>query len=129
MSQGTNPLNAILAAAILAFGIGASGFFISETLYKSKVALNTAEVKGLAERRVQADTAYWTIEYTVSGRSKSDIPKLYQQSEVDQTKIVSLLRDNGFESNEIKLGVINYIKREYRDENQKVVDEKHVLVG
>lgn len=129
MSQDYNKQNGIVAALLLAIGMAVAGYFISQTLYKSKVALNTAEVKGLAERRVEADTAYWTIQYTVTGKTKSEIPKLYQASEADQSKIISLLKDSGFSDDEIKTGVINYLNQEFRDEDQNLVEEKHFLVG
>ena len=118
-----------LGALLLAIGIAVAGYFISQTLYKSKVALNTAEVKGLAERRVEADTAYWSIEYTVAGKDKSGIPKLYEKSEEDQNQIISLLKASGFTDDEIKPGVINYVKKEFRDEDQKLVEENHFLIG
>ncbi len=117
------------SALLLAIGIASAGYFVSQTLYKSKVALNTAEVKGLAERRVEADKAYWSIQYTVSGKLKSEIPRLYEESETDQNKIISLLIDSGFINDEIKPGVINYVKKEFRDENQNLVEEKHLLIG
>lgn len=121
--------NTTLGALLLAGGIALAGFFISETLFKSKVALNTADVKGLAERRVEADTAYWSIKYTVSGRDKSEIPSLYQSSETDQNTIVALLKKSGFTDTEIKPGIINYFKREFRDHSQRLVEEKHSLIG
>lgn len=121
--------NTTVAALLLAIGIALAGFFISETLFKSKVALNTAEVKGLAERRVTADTAYWSIQYTVTGANKSDIPQLYQTSEADQQKIIALLKQSGFSDAEIKPGIINYFKQEFRDHSQRLVEEKHALVG
>jgi hypothetical protein len=121
--------NFIIAALLLALGISSAGFFVSQTLYKSKIALNTAEVKGLAERRVEADTAYWTIQYTVTGGDKSEIQQLYSDSESDQKKIVELLKNSGFSDEEIRPGIINHIKNEFRDENQKLVEEKHSLVG
>ncbi len=117
------------AAFLMALGIALAGYFVSQTLYKSKVALNTAEVKGLAERRVMADRAYWSIQYTVAGKEKSEIPDLYEASNSDQEKIVALLLESGFSQSEIKPGVINYIKQEFRDENQNLVEEKHVLIG
>ena len=118
-----------VGALLLAVGIAVAGYFVSETLYKSKVALNTADVKGLAERRVEADTAYWTIQYIVAGSDRSEIPKLYEESESDQQKIIGLLKDSGFSDEEIKPGVINYVKQEFRDEDQKLVEEKHRLIG
>lgn len=116
-------------ALLLAIGIAVAGYFISETLYKSKVALNTADVKGLAERRVEADKAYWSIQYTVTGSKQSEIPELYKESESDQKKIISLLMSSGFTDDEIKPGVIDYLKKEFRDENQKLVEEKYFLIG
>lgn len=118
-----------IGALLLAIGIASAGYFVSQTLYKSRIAVNTAEVKGLAERHVEADTAYWTIQYTVSGKNKSELAKLYEKSEKDKKKIISFLRGSGFTDDEIKPGVINYIKKEFRDENQKLVDEQHSLVG
>jgi len=129
MSQSNSKIEFIISAFMLAIGLAAAGYFISGTLYKSKIALNTADVKGLAERRVEADSAYWSIEYTVTGASKSDIPKLYDESEIDQQKIISLLKESGFTETEITPGVINYHKQEFRDENQVLVEEKHDLVG
>jgi hypothetical protein len=129
MNKSGDYINTVLGASLLAIGISAAGYFISETLYKSRVAMNTAIVKGLAERKVQADKAFWSIEYTVTGNKQGDIAKLYTDSESDQKKIVELLSRSGFSPAEIKPGVINYLKKEFRDENQKLVDEKYFLVG
>ncbi len=117
------------AALLLAIGMAVAGYFVSQTLYRSQVALNTAEVKGLAERRVEADTAYWSIHYTVDGKSRSEIAALYEKSEVDQAKIITLLKSSGFSDEEIKPGVINYFKEEFRNDNQELIEEKHYLVG
>jgi hypothetical protein len=129
MEAKTQGLWIALSAALLSCGIALGGFFISETLYKSRVALNTADVKGLAERRVQSDSAYWSISYSVSGESSSDVPRLYEASESDQATIVRLLKESGFDDSEIKPGILNYRKAEYRDENQKLVEETHFLEG
>ncbi len=129
MSTDNKKIDMAVAALLLAVGIALAGYFISGTLYRSTVALNTADVKGLAERRVEADTAYWSIQYTVTGTNKSEIPSLYEASEADQKKIVALLRDSGFVDEEIIPGIIDYQKSEFRDENQKLVEEKHFLIG
>ncbi|TQV72331.1 SIMPL domain-containing protein [Aliikangiella marina] len=129
MSNTSENSPLIPAALFLAIGIAVGGYFISQTLYNSRVALNTADVKGLAERRVEADKAYWTISYTVTGSSKNEIPALYEKSEVDKNTIVSTLKQSGFTETEISPGIIRYNKEEYRDENQKLVEEKHFLIG
>lgn len=113
----------------LAAGISVGGYFISQTLYNAKVALNTAEAKGLAERRVNADRANWTIVFTNTGKSRADIPELYRKSESDQNAIVTLLKESGFDDSEIKIDVLNYAYREFRDENQRLVDQNHTLTG
>ena len=122
-------LNLTIAGLLIATGIASAGFFISQTLYNAKVALNTAEAKGLAERRVKADRANWQVSYQVTGSSKSEVPTLYAQAESQQQKIIELLKKNGFSEQEIEIGVIDYNVNEYRDDNQKLVDEKHTLTG
>ena len=125
----TAKIDNLLGAALLAVGIAAAGYFISQTLYNSRIAINTADVKGLAERQVEADTAYWSVHYTVSGHNKNEIAKLYEQSELDQQKIIQVLKKGGFSDEEIEPGIIHYLKEEYRDDNQKLVEEKHLLMG
>lgn len=113
----------------VAIGLAVSGYYVGQTLYNAKVALNTAEVKGLAERRVQADRVNWTISTRVSGKTREEIPALYQQAEQQQQAIITLLRENNFDDSEIQVGVFNYQYQEYRDDNQKLVDESHTLAG
>lgn len=128
MSNGTR-LDLILASLLLALGMAVLGYFVSQTHYNSKVAINTAEVKGLAERRVEADRAYWKIDYTVSGEEKSDVPNLYERSESDQKLIIDLLTAEGFDDSEVSPGVIRYEEQEFRDENQNLVESRYILVG
>jgi len=122
-------VTALLAAIVVSAGISTAGYFIGHTLYNARVAINTAEVKGLAERRVQADRAFWKIQYTVSGSGAAQVAKLYEKSEADQEQIIQLLVESGFDKSEISPGVIDYNKQEFRDENQKLVEEKHILIG
>ena len=72
----------------VAIGLAIAGYYISQTLYNAKVALNTAEVKGLAERRVLADRVNWSIYYKVTGTSRDEIPSLYQKAEENQQTII-----------------------------------------
>lgn len=113
----------------LAFGIAVGGYFIGQTMYNAKVALNTAEAKGLAERRVEADRANWQIILRATGKRRDEIPDLYKKSEKNQQTIIKLLKENGFDESEIEIGVIDYIYEEFRDESQILVDQKHQLVG
>jgi len=119
----------LAAALLIALGIAGGGYFVGQTLYNAKVALNTAEVKGLAEKRVEADRAYWKVQYTVTGSDKAEIPKLYEQSKADQKQVVALLLESGFAESEIVPGVVDYREQEFRDENQKLVETKYHLIG
>ena len=119
----------LLPSLLVALGIATGGYFIGRTLYISKIDINTAEVKGLAEKRVEADRAYWRVQYVVSGNGSTPVSKLYEKSEADQTQILTMLLESGFDKSEVSPGVIDYQKDEFRDENQKLVDERHVLIG
>lgn len=122
-------LHQIIIALILSIGIASAGFFVSQTLYNAKVALNTAEAKGLAERRVTADLANWSLSFRVEGESKDELSRLYAEAEDIQQQIVKLLEAGGFSTGEISIGIIDYHKEEYRDDNQKLVEQKHILMG
>jgi hypothetical protein len=113
----------------IAVGLALGGYFVSQTLYNAKVALNTAEAKGLAERRVTADRANWNVSFFVTGVSRAQIPSLYQQAEQHQQTIVGLLKENGFDDSEIQEGVLDYKYQEFRDDKQQLVDQRHTLVG
>lgn len=119
----------VLVALILSVGIAACGYFASQTLYNAKVAVNTAQAKGLAERVVPADQATWTIGYSVSGKTKEEVPALYQAAEAQQGQILAILKGAGFTEAELSVEIINYSMREYRDENQVLVEENHRLGG
>lgn len=119
----------IFLGVSLAIGIATAGYFVGQTMYNAKVAINTAEVKGLAERRVVADRADWTIAFTVTGATRDAIPELYREAERQQQAIIALLTQNGFDQREISAGVLDYTYTEYRDDKQVLVDQAHSLSG
>ncbi|MED5338862.1 MAG: SIMPL domain-containing protein [Pseudomonadota bacterium] len=117
----------------LSLGIIIAGYFMSNTLYKAKVGANVAEVKGLAERQITADTANWSIGFGVSDRVSNqdvvELQKLYKNAGEHQTKIVNLLKEKGFEESEISTDAFDYFIREYRNEDNVLVDTKNLLSG
>lgn len=119
----------IIFGILIALGIASGGYFIGQTMYNAKVAVNTASVKGLAERRVQADRANWQVSFSNVAAKRADMTSLYKKSEEDQAKIISILKEGGFDENEIRAGAISYNYQEYRDDNQALVDQKHILRG
>ncbi len=119
----------IFLGVSLALGVATAGYFVGQTMYNAKVAINTAEVKGLAERRVVADRAEWSIVYTVTGATRAAVPELYREAERQQKAIIALLTQNGFAESEISAGVLDYTYTEYRDDKQVLVDQAHSLSG
>ena len=89
-----NQYSLIIMGVALSLGIAIGGYFVGQLLYNAK--LNTAEAKGLAERRVEADRANWNISYGVKGNQFSEIKNLYQTVEHDKAKIILVLTENGF---------------------------------
>lgn len=101
----------VIAALLLALGIAIAGYFVGNTLYKSKISANTASVKGLAERDVRADIALWTINFNTDN---ADLKAAYDAAQENQDKIVAFLHAQGFEDGEINRQAINANKREDR---------------
>lgn len=125
----THIVGLIFAGALLAFGIGISGYFISQTLYNSKVAINIAEAKGLAERQVTSDRANWTVYYSVEGDQTAEMADLYGRFEADQKIIVDELHNAGFNPKEVSIGAARYSVNEFRNDAQIVVDATYTLSG
>jgi len=119
----------LVAAICLAIGIAAAGYFVGQTLYNSRTGVNTAEVKGLAERRVRADLAIWRIQYSVTGDDTTDMAELYARSEREQQAIVTALAASGFSDDEIRPGIVDYRRVEYRDNSQRLVEARRILSG
>jgi len=127
--KNENSLGLFALGLLLAIGLASAGYFIGQTLYNGKIALNIAEAKGLAERRVKADLANWELSFSVAGKQQREIASLYELAEKHQQTIIDLLKAEGFKPQEIKVGIIDYLYREYRDENQRLVDQVHQLTG
>lgn len=129
MSNKNQTASIFCLGLFLALGIASCGYFIGQTMYNAKVAINIAEAKGLAERRVKSDRANWSISFSVAGVKQVQVPALYELSEKNQNRIITLLKENGLEDSEISPGIIDYQYSEYRDDKQKLVDERHTLTG
>lgn len=123
----TKSLPAIICGIVLASGITGAGYFIGQTMYNAKVALNTAEAKGLAERRVKANLVSWTLSFSVNSSHKTELPLLYKRAEEIQKMIQKTLGKHGFDKGEIELGVIDYHHKVLRNKEQKLLSENHIL--
>ncbi len=105
-------MNGILSAVALAIGIALAGFFVSQTIYNSRVSVNTATVKGLAERKVKADLAVWEISFTMQA---SNLKDAYASANAKKKIARDFLLDSAFTPDEFTFSNSVYIA-EYRDE-------------
>ena len=122
--------NRLAAAAILgllvAIGLAAAGFFVSNTVYKGSLASNTVTVKGFAERDVKADLALWQISYSMTG---GDLAALYAQSSANEKTLVDFLVQKGFGRTDIKTGNVSLedlLANQYRA-NGITADKRYIL--
>jgi hypothetical protein len=116
-----------LIAAGLAIGLGltAGGYFVSRTMVNQST-IDTAEVKGLAERSVVADKAIWAISYKVSD---IDLKAGYAQAERATATVRAFLADNGFKPENILSGQTSVVQNEYRDPNGMLVETRYDIVA
>jgi uncharacterized protein len=56
-----------LAAALIAVGLAAGGWFIGTGFVESRQGARSVSVKGLAEREVRADLAIWPLRFVTTG--------------------------------------------------------------
>lgn len=107
---------ALVAALILALGIVAGGYFVGSGFGKIN-AVNKVEVRGLAEREVQADVALWPLKLVATG---DDLAVLQTKLEADTKAIVGFLIGQGLKEEEITRGrmeVTDLMASSYRSES------------
>lgn len=92
----------IKSAFVLGFfiflGLTALGFSLGSSFIKFKNFERTVMVKGLSEKEYPADIVLWPIQFSVAN---NDLTTLYESIEQDANEIVSFLKTNGFEKDEI----------------------------
>ena len=110
--------NQIISAAILALGIVCLGWLIKAGIDDFVNKDRNVNVKGLAEREVEADKVTWPI---VSKELGNDLPELYEKIGATQTKIRQFLQRSGIKAQQIEVNapqVVDVKAREYGDNNQ-----------
>ena len=110
--------NCIWAAAIIALGIVSLGRSINHGINDFANKDRKVNVKGLAEKEVEADKVTWPI---VSKELGNDLPSLYDKIAVTQGKIKAFLMRNGIKADEMTENppqVVDLQAREYGDNNK-----------
>lgn len=112
-----NPMFRLISAVLLAAGLAAAGFFVSNGLERFRMSDRSVTVKGLAEKNVESDFAIWTLAFRRAGGDFSGV----QQALVgDREKVLAFLKERGFTAEEMQarpLQVQDLLAREYAQGN------------
>jgi hypothetical protein len=104
----------LLAAALLATGIGLAGWFTAEGLREARTGDRFVTVKGLAEREVKADLALWPMRFVATSNA---LDEAQAKSRADAEAIVAFLTEAGIGRDEIavqSLEVTDLLAQAYR---------------
>ena len=92
-----------LLGLLLAVGIIISTFVISNTVERVKTQNQRITVKGFAERTITSDIAVW--EGQITARS-SELVTAYDNLQADLQKVLSYLKEQGVQSNDISMSAV-----------------------
>jgi len=87
-----------LLGGLLALGLVISAMLLSSAIRDFRISDRFVEVKGLAEREVEADLAIWPINYQLAGTTLDDLRD--RMSEADEA-VIAFLKLRGFTDAEI----------------------------
>lgn len=97
-----------LPALILSIAIIAGGYFIGDMRKRAKVYDRHVEVKGLAEREVEADLAVWPLELNLAD---NNLNALNNDLDKQKSRVNAFFKNMGFKEDEISMGVSSIIDR------------------
>lgn len=108
----------IISATIIAIGIIVLGFCLKGGIDNFANKDRKVSVKGLSEREVPADKVTWPI---LSKELGNDLPQLYSEIGVTQSKIKKFLISNGIKESEININapVVIDLNADQYSNNQK----------
>lgn len=100
------------SSIVLALGLVLASVVLSMGIYHSRKSVRKVTVKGLAEREVRADKAWWSINSQLAG---NDVKKL--QSDIDKSiyEIKEFLKNNNISDREYKIDEISVFPNNYQN--------------
>lgn len=91
-----------ISAIILALGFAAAGLFVKQGIIESRRD-RTVEVRGLAEREVDADLGIWEIRFKAAASELTELNSAVTQA---HTAIAQFITESGFKQEEIRRGAV-----------------------
>jgi len=118
-----------LGSLLLGSGIAVGGYFISNIMHKSQVSVNKAEVKGLAERRIQANIGGIRVDFTVNQGVGDTVATMYREAQRQQKVIIQTIKDAGFADTAIEAGTPEYSKQDFRNNSGTITSTEESIYG
>ncbi|GHA58559.1 SIMPL domain-containing protein [Amylibacter ulvae] len=119
----------IIASLFLGAGIAAAGYFVSQTTLNERTGANTARVKGLSERVVQADTGRWLLSFSSFGRDVTQVTDVFEQTQAKSVRIHDILTAAGFSDDELRFTPLRKSDYTDRDNEGKIIDRYFLVSG
>lgn len=110
----------VVAVFLLALSIAFAGYMVGEGLKEFRAADRTVNMKGLAQKDVEADLALWTIKHSATG---NDLAAVQREIETNGQKIRTFLKTNGLADTDIagrRLEVTDLLAQPYRAQGAEV---------
>jgi hypothetical protein len=90
----------MVAAAVLALGIAAGGWFIGTGFLAARTSDRYVTVKGVAERQVKADLAIWPMRFVATSNA---LDQAQAEISADGLAVIAFLTEAGIARDEIEL--------------------------
>ena len=90
----------IMAAAVLALGVAAGGWFVGNGFVVARTGDRHVTVKGVAEREVKADLAIWPMRFVATS---NQLDEAQAEISADGRTVVAFLTEAGIGRDEIEL--------------------------
>jgi hypothetical protein len=98
MTATLRPAISVVAAAVLALGLVAAGWFAARGMTQLRTGDRYVVVKGSAEKIVDADLVVWPLPHTVGG---NDLAEVQRQLDANTDAIRRFFIEAGFKADEI----------------------------
>ncbi len=109
----SNTRAAFVTGIFIFAGLSILGYLLGSSIIRFRQLERTVTVKGLSEREVPADTVIWPIQFSCAA---NDLAKLYDNLSQDSESILSFLKRNGFQEDEITTGapvIVDKLAQQY----------------
>ncbi len=116
----------IRPALLLAVGIATAGLAIGISIADARTANRSVTVKGLAERKVNANEAIWQIDFNYSSDT---LPDLYNGIAAAQKTVVNFLTNQNFSANNIQVQPVTVVDNESNSYAQNSKAKRYMAKG